>query len=200
MLHPTGVNLNLYAGKGSFVPWHCDDELLFGEPSDPKVIAVSMSLGHSVQFKLRFRVTVNSPSQIRLDYGDLLVIDGLTQFEYEHPTSSERSCPRVNLTFRWLSQHIRSCPEAGFIGCTLPSGAQDLAEPHYCVGGGGGVGRGNGHSHDLFNGPPGGTREHAFCGRMYLIRMREYVAEITIVGLFQDADHIKLGRARWNGH
>ena len=27
---------------------------------------------------------------------------------------------------------------------------------------------------------------------MYLIRTREYVAEITIVGLFQDSDHIKL--------
>ena len=33
-------------------PWHCDNERLFGSPFEPKVI-VSMSLGHSVLFKLR---------------------------------------------------------------------------------------------------------------------------------------------------
>ena len=50
---PTGVNLNRYAGDGSFIPWHRDNERLFGSPSEPKVI-VSMSLGHSVlMFKLR---------------------------------------------------------------------------------------------------------------------------------------------------
>ena len=48
---PTGVNLNRYAGDGSFIPWHRDNERLFGSPSEPKVI-VSMSLGHSVLFKL----------------------------------------------------------------------------------------------------------------------------------------------------
>ena len=47
---PTGVNR--YAGNGSFIPWHCDNERLFGSPFEPKVI-VSMSLGHSALFKLR---------------------------------------------------------------------------------------------------------------------------------------------------
>ena len=51
---PTGVNLNRYAGDGSCIPWHCDNERLFGSPFEPKVI-VSMSLGHSVLFKLRRR-------------------------------------------------------------------------------------------------------------------------------------------------
>ena len=73
---PTGVNLNRYAGDGSFIP--CDNERLFGSPSEPKVI-VSMSLGHSVLFKLR-RASENTHSQIRLDHGDLLVMDGFTQF------------------------------------------------------------------------------------------------------------------------
>ena len=126
---PTGVNLNRYAGKGSRIPWHCDNELLFGSPFEPKVI-VSMSLGHSVLFKLRRRASENTPSQIRLDHGDLLVMDGLTQLEYEHSTAFELEGPRVNLTFRWISQHIRSCPLAGLIGGALPSDAQDLAEPH----------------------------------------------------------------------
>ena len=55
----TGVNLNRYAGDGSFIPWHCDNERLFGHPSDPKVI-VSMSLGHSVLVKLRRRWPENT--------------------------------------------------------------------------------------------------------------------------------------------
>ena len=77
---PTGVNLNRYAGKGSCTPWHCDNERLFGYPVEPKVI-VSMSLGHSALFKLRRRAPENTHSQIRLNHGDLLVMDGLTQFE-----------------------------------------------------------------------------------------------------------------------
>ena len=127
---PTGVNLNRYAGKGSRIPWHCDNELLFGSPFEPKVI-VSMSLGHSVLFKLRRRASEDTPSQIRLDHGDLLVMDGLTQLEYEHSTASELEGPRVNL----ISQHIRSCSLAGLIGGALPSDAQDLAEPYSCGGG-----------------------------------------------------------------
>ena len=126
---PTGVNLNRYAGNGSCIPWHCDNERLFGSPFEPKVI-VSMSLGHSALFKLRRRASENTPSQIQLDHGDLLVMDGLTQLKYEHSTASELEGPRVNLTFRWISQHIRSCPLAGLIGGALPSDTQDLAEPH----------------------------------------------------------------------
>ena len=118
------MNLNWYAGNGSFIPWHCDNELLFGSPFEPKVI-VSMSFGHSVLFKLRRRAPENTHSQIRLDHGDLLVMDGCSQFEYEHSTASELSGPRVNLTFRWISQHIRSCSLAGLTGGALPSDAQD---------------------------------------------------------------------------
>ena len=119
---PTGVNLNQYAGNGSFIPWHCDNQPLFGSPFEPKVI-VSMSLGHSVLFKLRRRASKNTPSQIWLDHGDLLVMDGLTQYEYEHSTAFELEGPRVNLTYRWISQHIRSCPltvnwRCSTFGCT----------------------------------------------------------------------------------
>ena len=131
---PTGVNLNRYSGKGSCIPWHRDNERLFGCRVEPKVI-VSMSLGHSALFKLRRRAPENTHSQIRLDHGDLLVMVGLTQFEYEHSAASELLGPRVNLTFRWITQHIKSCPLAGLIGSALLSDAQDLAEPHSCGGG-----------------------------------------------------------------
>ena len=99
------MNLNRYAGRGPRCPWHCDNELLFGQPGESKVI-VSMSLGRSVLFKLRRRAPENTVSGIRLDHGDLLVMDGLTKFEHEHSTSSELSGPRVNLAFRWMYQHI----------------------------------------------------------------------------------------------
>ena len=70
---PTGVNLNRYAGDGSFIPWHRDNERLFGSPSEPKVI-VSMSLGHSVLFKLCRRASKKTVTPIWLDHGDLLVM------------------------------------------------------------------------------------------------------------------------------
>ena len=106
---PSGVNLNRYAGWGSSIPWHSDNEPLFGDQSDPKVI-VSMSLGSSVDFRVCRRWSRrNAPSSIRLDHGDLLVMDGLAQLEYEHSTSSELQGRRVNLTYRWVSQHTPSC-------------------------------------------------------------------------------------------
>ena len=125
------MDLNRYAGNGSCIPWHRDDERLVGHSSEPKVI-VSMCLGHSVLFKLRRHTPENTPSEIQLDHDDLLVMDGLTQSEYEHSTGSKLSGPRVNLTFRWTSQHIKSWSLAGSIGGALPSDAQDMAEPHFC--------------------------------------------------------------------
>ena len=124
---PTGVNLNRYSGPSSCIRWHSDNEPLFGPQNSPKLI-VSMSLGNSVEFKVR-RGRGSVPSLITLDHGDLLVMDGLTQSEYVHCTASGLQGPRVNLTFRWVAQHIASCPLAGVVGCVLPSCVQGLAEP-----------------------------------------------------------------------
>ena len=41
---PTGVNLKKYAGPGSFIRWHSDNEPLFGPQNSPKLL-VSLSLG-----------------------------------------------------------------------------------------------------------------------------------------------------------
>ena len=124
---PTGVNLNRYSGPSSCISWHSDNEPLFGPQNSPKLI-VSMSLGNSVEFKVR-RAQGGVPSPITLDHGDLLVMDGSTQSEYVHCTASGLQGPRVDLTFRWVAQHIASCPLAGVVGCVLPSCVQGLAEP-----------------------------------------------------------------------
>ena len=129
---PTGVNLNQYAGPGSHIRWHSDNEPLFGPQNSPKLI-VSLSLGNSVEFMVRRRVPRGVPSSIRLDHGDVLVMDGVAQSEYEHCTASELQGPRVNLTYRWVAQHTASCPLAGVVGCVLLSGVQGLAEPGVCL-------------------------------------------------------------------
>ena len=120
------MNLNQYAGPGSFIRWHSDNESLFGPPNQPKLI-VSLSLRNSVEFKVRRRAP--GQSSIRLDHGDILVMDGLAQSEYEHCTASRLQGPRVNLTYRWFAQHTASCPQAGVVGCVLPTCAQGLVEP-----------------------------------------------------------------------
>ena len=94
---PTSVNLNWYAGPGSFIRWHSDNEPLFGPQNSPK-LTVSLSLENSVEFMVRRRAPGQVPSSIRLDHGDVLVMDGLAQSEYEHCTASELQGPRVNLT------------------------------------------------------------------------------------------------------
>ena len=125
---PTGVNLNQYAGPGSFIRWHSDNEPLFGPQNSPKLI-VSLSLGNSVEFMVRRRAPGNVPSSIRLDHGDVLVMDGLAQSEYEHCTASELQGPRVNLTYRWVAQHTASCPLTGVVGCLLPTCVKGSVEP-----------------------------------------------------------------------
>ena len=109
--------------------WHSDNEPLVGPQNSPKLI-VRLSLGNSVEFMVRRRAPGKVPSSIRLDHGDILVMDGLAQSEYEHYTASGLQGPRVNLTYRWLAQHTASCPPAGVVDCVLPTCAQGLVEPN----------------------------------------------------------------------
>ena len=83
---PSSANLNLYGGSGSCVRWHSDDEALFGERGDPKLI-VSLSLGSSALFKWKPRsCPEGEESSCWLHHGDLLVMDGCCQDEYLHCT------------------------------------------------------------------------------------------------------------------
>ena len=72
---------------------------------------------------MRRRTPGNVPSSIRLDHGDVLVMDGLAQSEYEHCMASGLQGPRVNLTYHCvLSTSRRS-------GRVLPTCVQGAAEP-----------------------------------------------------------------------
>ena len=73
---PTAANLNLYRGWNSCVGWHCDDEPLFGEYGDAKLI-VSVSLGSSAVFRWRRRSCPDDEGHLCcLGHGDILVMDG----------------------------------------------------------------------------------------------------------------------------
>ena len=120
---PTEVNLNPFAGPRSCIRWHSDNEPVFGPQNLPKLI-VSLSLGNSVEFMVRRRARGEVPSSIRLDHGDILVMDGLAQSENERRTVSGLQGPKVSLAYRWVTQHIAPCPLEGVVGCALPSCVQ----------------------------------------------------------------------------
>ena len=67
------------------------------------------------------------PSSIRLDHGDILIMDGLAQSENEHRTVSALQGTRVNLTVRWVTQHTASCPPTGVMCCALTSCVQGFS-------------------------------------------------------------------------
>ena len=113
---PTAANLNLYRGWNSCVGWHRDDEPLFGKCGDAKLI-VSVSPS-------------DEGRSCRLDQGDILVMDGQCQDQFLHRTDPDREQERINITFRWVKQHVSSYPllRAG-VGCCLPTCAQGSSVP-----------------------------------------------------------------------
>ena len=118
---PTGVNLNWYSGSGSCIPWHSDNESLFGPPNKPMLI-VSMSSHRSVVFQVR-RASSDVHSSITLDHGDLLVMDGSAQSKCAHRTVPGLHGPRVNLTYRWVAPH-----------CVLSTSKRSgLCSPNMCA-------------------------------------------------------------------
>ena len=122
---PTAANLNLYRGWNSCVGWHCDDETLFGEHGDAKLF-VSVSLGVSAVFRWRRHSCPDDEGHLCcLGHGDILVVDGQCQDEFLHRTEPGQEQERINVTFRWIKQHVSSCPlsEAG-VACCLPTCAQ----------------------------------------------------------------------------
>ena len=116
---PTAANLNLERGRFSRVAWHSDNEPLFGERGEPKLI-VSMSFGDSGALQV----------EGRLDHGDLLVMDGQCQDEFLHCTDPGLEQERINVTFRWIKQHVASCSflRTG-VACCLPACAQGSSVP-----------------------------------------------------------------------
>ena len=73
---PTAANPNFYRGWNSCVGWHGDDEPLFGEYGDAKLI-VSVSLGDSAVFRWRRQSCPGDEGHLCcLGHGDILVMDG----------------------------------------------------------------------------------------------------------------------------
>ena len=127
---PTAANLNLYRGLNSCVGWHRDDELLFGEFGEAKLI-VSVSLGGSAVFRWKRRSCPDDEGHLCcLGHGDILVMDGRCQDKFLHRTDPCRGQERINITFRWIKQHVSSCPlfRTG-VACCLPTCAQGLSVP-----------------------------------------------------------------------
>ena len=127
---PTAANLNLYRGWNTCVGWHCDDEPLFGKCGDAKVI-VSVSRGSSAVFRWRRQSCPDDEGHLCcLGHGNILVMDGQCQDEFLHRTDPGREQERINITFRWVKQHVSSCPlfKAG-VACCLPTCAQGSSVP-----------------------------------------------------------------------
>ena len=97
---PTAANLNLYRGWKSCVGWHCDDEPLFGEYGDAKlIVSVSSAAPQSSDGGVS-PVPDDEGHLCRLGHGDILVMDGQRQDEFLHRTSPGREQDRINITFR----------------------------------------------------------------------------------------------------
>ena len=92
------VLLNRYRSGSDSVAWHSDHEV----PNVPQPVIGSLTLGATRAFDLRPKAHHRRIISIDLDHGDLLVMRGDTQRNWEHrvvknPRISEE---RINLTFR----------------------------------------------------------------------------------------------------
>ena len=116
--------------------WHRDDEPLFGECGDAKLI-VSVSLGNFAVFRWRRQSCPDDEGgSCRLGHGDVLVIDGQCQDEFLHRTDPGRDQERINVTFRWVKQHVASCPlfRTG-VACCLPTKQKGIDNDECAVAG-----------------------------------------------------------------
>lgn len=92
--------LNLYRHGHDRMGWHADDE----PELDPAAPIASLSLGASRD--LRFRPRPGTPAQppltLRLDDGDLLLMEAPSQRHWQHglPSRTRVQRQRLNLTFR----------------------------------------------------------------------------------------------------
>lgn len=127
------IIINFYQDGKDSISYHADDESFLG----PLPTIASLSLGSSRDFYLRrkfgedtepsrpqFNTKGSGPAasrpteKMRLGDGDLLVMKGRTQAEWEHSIPKRADAgPRINLTFRRVisvtgtnSESRRACP------------------------------------------------------------------------------------------
>ena len=90
-----------------------------------------MSFGSSAVFRWRRQSCQDDEGHLCwLGHGDILVMDGQCQDEFLHCTGSGRDQDRINVTFRWVKQHVSSCPflKEG-VACCLPTCANGSSVP-----------------------------------------------------------------------
>ena len=90
-----------------------------------------MSFGGSAVFKWKRRSCPDDEGSLCcLGHGDILVMDGRCQDKFLHRTDPCREQERIHISFRWIKQHVASCPlfRTG-VACCLPTCAQGLSVP-----------------------------------------------------------------------
>merc|ERR1719247_3347425 len=112
---PNSCNLNLYEDGQHSVGWHADNESLFqGKVREIRII--SLSFGQTRKFELKYGKDFY---KMKLSNGDICTMEGLTQKYFLHrvPKENEKNMkPRINLTFRWVVEHLPGCSL-----CTAPT-------------------------------------------------------------------------------
>jgi alkylated DNA repair dioxygenase AlkB len=117
------VNCNKYSNPKHDLYWHSDDEELFKATAfDKDTLIVSLSFGATRTFALRKKMSAGQDDvEVNLKHGDILVMGGRTQCNFNHTlkpmtsaqmtagTSSTVSTIRYNLTFRCLRKHTKEC-------------------------------------------------------------------------------------------
>jgi alkylated DNA repair dioxygenase AlkB len=95
------VFINRYRNGNDSVAWHSDDDA----ESNPRRVIASLSLGATRTFELRpLRASGLNHKKVAVELadGDLVVMQGATQLNYEHriPKEPRIAGERINLTFR----------------------------------------------------------------------------------------------------
>jgi alkylated DNA repair dioxygenase AlkB len=95
---PNFVLLNLYRDGDDAMGWHADDERELG----PEPTIASLSLGATRRFRFRRRSDRRETYSLTLAAGDLLLMWGRSQHDWQHavPRTRQPVGPRINLTFR----------------------------------------------------------------------------------------------------
>ena len=119
---PTTANMNLYRRRSSHLGWHSDNEPLFRERGESKLI-VSVSFGNPALFKWKGKsCPSNDGNSCWHGHGDILVMDGQCQDEFRHCTDPGSDQERINITFPWVKQHAASCSFSRTgVACCLPT-------------------------------------------------------------------------------
>lgn len=95
------VLLNRYRDGRDSMGWHSDDEPELGATP----VIASLSLGAARRFLLRRRDDPAQKAEYLLGHGDLLLMRGHCQRDYQHalPKTARVSGERINLTFRQIA-------------------------------------------------------------------------------------------------